>query len=144
MKTTANLLKQYVDQNHIYRVENSAKLLFENRSGNKLTRAGITYILNKYVESARQINPDFIPNNISPHCIRHSKAMHLLQSGVNLIYIRDLLGHVDLKTTEIYARADTKMKRDALEKADKQPHISELPSWQKDSDLLCWLKDFVK
>ena len=41
--------------------------------------------------------------------MRHSKAMHLLQAGVNLIYIGDLLGHVDLATTEIYARADTEL-----------------------------------
>ena len=49
--------------------------------------------------------------------LRHSRAMHLLQSGVNLIYIMDLLGHVSVQTTEVYAKADTKLKRDALEKA---------------------------
>ena len=49
--------------------------------------------------------------------LRHSRAMHLLQSGVNLIYIRDLLGHVSVQTTDVYAKADTKLKRDALEKA---------------------------
>ena len=49
--------------------------------------------------------------------LRHSRAMHLLQSGVNLIYIRDLLGHVSVQTTEVYAKADTKLKRDTLEKA---------------------------
>ena len=49
--------------------------------------------------------------------LRHSRAMHLLQSGVTLIYIRDLLGHVSVQTTEVYAKADTKLKRDALEKA---------------------------
>jgi hypothetical protein len=49
--------------------------------------------------------------------LRHSKAMHLLQAGVNLVYIRDILGHADLKTTEIYARIDGEMKRRALEDA---------------------------
>jgi site-specific recombinase XerD len=57
-----------------------------------------------------------IPDNITCHSLRHSKAMHLLQAGVNLVYIRDLLGHVSIKTTEIYARADSKQKRIALEK----------------------------
>ena len=61
--------------------------------------------------------PEDIPELISPHMLRHSRAMHLLQSGVNLIYIRDLLGHVSVQTTEVYAKADTKLKRDALEKA---------------------------
>ena len=58
-----------------------------------------------------------ISDEITPHWLRHSKAMHLLQSGVNLVYIRDLLGHSDISTTEIYARADEKMKRKALMEA---------------------------
>ena len=49
-----------------------------------------------------------IPENISCHSLRHSKAMHLLQAGVNLVYIRDILGHVYVQTTEIYAKADSK------------------------------------
>lgn len=53
---------------------------------------------------ARKIHPELIPNDISPHCIRHTKAMHLLQANVNLVYIRDLLGHSSVTTTEIYAR----------------------------------------
>ena len=65
--------------------------------------------------------------------------MHLLQAGVNLIYIRDLLGHVDLATTEIYARADTELKRQALEKAYPNLISSELPEWTEDQDLLDWL-----
>ena len=55
--------------------------------------------------------------------------MHLLQAGVNLIYIRDLLSHVDIKTTEIYARANTDMKRKALENAYKNVAPSEVPAW---------------
>ncbi len=74
----------------------------------------------------------------APH-FRHSKAMHLLQAGVNLIYIRDLLGHVDLATTEIYARADTELKRQALEKAYPNLISSELPAWTQGQDLLDWL-----
>ena len=65
--------------------------------------------------------------------------MHLLQAGVNLIYIRDLLGHVDLATTEIYARADTELKRQALEKVYPNLISSELPEWTEDQDLLDWL-----
>ena len=73
--------------------------------------------------------------------LRHSKAMHLLQARVNLIYIRDLLGHVDLKTTEIYARADTEMKRKAID--DIYPDLvdSSLPDWNKDQALLFWLSE---
>src|SRR5690606_23475691 len=98
-------------------VEHRSYPLFQNRSHDKLTRAGIAYILKKYVDDARVCHPGLIPEVVSPHCFRHSKAMHLLQAGVNLVYIRDLLGHVSIKTTEVYARADSQMKRSALEGA---------------------------
>lgn len=67
--------------------------------------------------------------------------MHLLQAGVNLIYIRDFLGHVDIKTTEIYARADTEAKRKAIEKAYPDLVTSNLPDWSKDQALLSWLSE---
>ena len=65
--------------------------------------------------------------------------MHLLQAGVNLIYIRDFLGHVDIKTTEIYARVDTEMKRKAVENLYPDLINSDLPDWCKDQALLSWL-----
>ena len=52
---------------------------------------------------ANKQQPEIIPKKISCHSIRHSKAMHLLQAGVNLVYIRDILGHVSIQTTDIYA-----------------------------------------
>ena len=64
--------------------------------------------------------------------LRHSKAMHLLQSGVNLVYIRDLLGHADVSTTEIYARADERFKREALMLAYPSPSPEPAETaWQK-------------
>ena len=76
----------------------------------------------------------------APH-FRHTKAMHLLQAGVNLIYIRDILGHVDVTTTETYVRADDEMKRLALQKsANILPDVT--PSWTHNSDLLLWLKQY--
>jgi integrase/recombinase XerD len=115
--------------------------LFCNRTHEKLTRAGINYILQKYVTCAKTTSPNLIPDRISPHSFRHSKAMHLLQSGINLVYIRDLLGHADIATTEIYARADSTMKREALEQAYKAlKPTSTTPSWREDQDLLTWLQ----
>jgi integrase/recombinase XerD len=60
-----------------------------------------------------------------------------------LIYIRDILGHVDISTTEVYARADTEMKRVALEKANHLEQPS-LPIWGDDKDLISWLKALGK
>ena len=68
--------------------------------------------------------------------------MHLLQAGVNLVYIRDLLGHVSVQTTDVYARADSKQKREAFEKAyvDLNPDIAKAKSWENNENLLVWLK----
>ena len=141
MKQTASYLKEYIRERNLDKPVMRPYPLFYNRIRRKLTRAGITYILDKYVERARSITPEHIPDTVSPHSIRHSKAMHLLQAGVNLIYIRDLLGHVDIKTTEIYARADTNMKRKALENAYKDISPDKVSEWQNDGELMSWLKN---
>ena len=65
--------------------------------------------------------------------------MHLLQSGVSLEIIRDFRGHVDVKTTQIYARANLEMKRKALEKVSDVSPLPKIPSWQQDKTLLEWL-----
>ena len=65
--------------------------------------------------------------------------MHLLQSGVPLEIIRDFLGHVDVKTTEIYARANLEMKRKALEKVADVSPLPKIPSWTQNKTLLEWL-----
>ncbi len=59
------------------------------------------------------------PGKVSPHIFRHSKAIHLLESGVNLIYIRDFLGHSLVTTTEIYAKSNPEVKRKAIEQASQ-------------------------
>lgn len=137
------LLQQYINENKLYRTEFQTEPLFKNRNGNRLTGAGITYLLMKYVTLAHEKNPDLIPKHLSPHCFRHSKAMHLLQAGVNLVYIRDVLGHVSILTTEIYARADSKQKREALEAAYKDIipiNEQQKPTWESDKSLKEWLK----
>lgn len=113
--------------------------LFVNQKKQQLSRWGISYILNKYVEKAKNdvaFNVDF---PVTPHVLRHSKAMHLLQSGVNLIYIRDFLGHVNCSTTEVYARADSEMKREAIEKAYVNLVPETVPKWKEDGNLMKWL-----
>lgn len=138
MSNTEALLKQYMDDVFSVKDGRQDQPLFFNRQRRKMTRAGISYILDKYVSKARFKSP-IIPSKVSPHVIRHTKAMLLLQAGVSLIYIRDLLGHVDIATTEIYARADTEMKREALEKAYPEMVDANLFHWQKDESLLAWL-----
>ncbi len=139
MTGTAILVTEYMAQVQLTRPEFQDHPLFFNHQHHPLSRWGITYILNKYVESARLQYPGGFPDTVSPHVMRHSKAMHLLQAGVNLIYIRDFLGHSDVTTTEIYARADAEMKRKALESATIPAMDISPMSWTEDCDLMGWL-----
>jgi len=138
MTNTEVLLKKYMDEVFQGRDDMRDHPLFFNQQRRKMTRAGISYTLDKYVSQAREKSP-IIPGKVTPHTIRHTKAMLLLQAGVSLIYIRDLLGHVDITTTESYARADTEMKRKALENAYPEMVTTNLPPWEKDEPLLTWL-----
>lgn len=112
--------------------------------GRKFTRQGINYLMQKYATMARKVSPELIPNDFSPHKMRHSAAMGLVEAGVDLIYIRDLLGHVSVKTTEIYARTDAKLKREAIEAASKEIVPRETPQWERDTNLKNWLKNIGK
>ena len=140
------MLKAYMQENKLLEPHYNQHTLFFNCWGKKLTRSGVNYILKNYADMARKVNPALIPEKISCHVLRHSKAMHLLQAGVNLVYIRDILGHVSIQTTDVYARADSKHKREALEKA----YVNVIPekdlekSWEKDGSLLEWLKGLDK
>jgi site-specific recombinase XerD len=146
LEEQVKLLQNYMKENRLNEPAFNMRPLFANGYGGKLTNSGITYILNLYAHNARMLKPDLIPEKISPHTFRHSKAMHLLQAGVNLVYIRDILGHVSIQTTEIYARADSKLKREALEAAyiDIIPNVSDERSWEKDPHLKMWLKNLAK
>lgn len=137
-------LRIYMTENKLFEPHANMYPLFSNHRREPLSRAGVNYILKKYADRARIKNAALIPEKISCHCFRHSLAMHLLQAGVNLVYIRDILGHESIQVTEVYARVDSKLKREAIEKAytDKVPQ--ETPSWITDDDLLSWLKSFSK
>jgi hypothetical protein len=65
--------------------------------------------------------------------------MHIYDAGVPLTYVRDILGHVELSTTQIYARASTEAKRKALEAAHVDVVTDDLPEWNQDAALLNWL-----
>ena len=114
--------------------------LFVNRKGEKLTRAGIQYIIDKYVSIAREYHPELFRARITNHSFRHSKAMHLLEAGVNLVYIRDLLGHTSVVTTEIYAKANPKIKEDQIRKHSAAVAPTPKYSRRQKEDLIDWLK----
>lgn len=137
VSNTTKLLKQYLKEHNL--IDRYDDYVFVNKYNKPLTKAGIKYIIEKYRVLAEKESP-IIPKNIFPHMFRHSKAMHLLESGVNYIYIRDFLGHSNIKTTEIYARISVEQKKKALNGAYKENiPIPEENSWNKDTDLLAYL-----
>jgi len=145
MKNTTSLLDKYMTER---KANNRAFLndtpLFFNQQKQKLTRKGISHILKKYVESAYR-NPEFRrKEKITCHVLRHSRAAHMLQAGIPLIYIRDFLGHTSIKSTEIYARLNDEIKRKAIEEAYIDLDVQEYPSWKEDADLMDWLSDLCR
>jgi site-specific recombinase XerD len=139
MGNTAQLLRSHIQENQLDHPEKFDKPLFQNARHERLTRSGVRYILHKYVVLAGSKCPS-LDRTVSPHTLRHTKGMHLLHSGVSLDMIRDFLGHVDAKTTEIYARANLEMKRNALEKINEPSLIQTIPCWQQNKGLLDWLR----
>lgn len=118
--------------------------VFMNSRKSKLTRAGVTHILSRHVKTMSLTDSSYVPASVSPHCLRHSKAVHLLRSGVPLIYIRDFLGHVSVTTTELYAKVDAEQKRKALEGAYEAPSQEIVPEWQTDKGLIFWLSELCR
>ena len=134
---TAALLAAYLAEHGLDQPGHDDHPLFTSQHHARLSRGGIAWIIGKY--QARAGDPALAGADLSPHVIRHSRAMHLYDSGVPLPYIRDILGHVELATTDIYARASTEAKRKALEAAYTEIVTDDLPEWNHDHGLLNWL-----
>lgn len=146
MKEQVYILRKYMEEHFLTDISKVRHPLFFNTRGEKLTRADITYILKTYADLARKVNPDLIPETLSCHSLRHSKAVHLLEAGINLVYVRDVLGHVSIQTTDVYARASSKAKREALEKAYTStiPQTATDREWERNKNLRDWLKGMQK
>ena len=140
------ILKAYMKDANIELNNISKQPLFVNAHGRKLTSAGLTHIIMMYADKVRENFPALMPERLSPHSFRHSKATHLLQAGMNIIYVRDFLGHSSVKTTETYVRMDSEQKRKALEAAaaDIVPQSQTIEVWNDDEKLLNRLKGLGK
>ena len=135
MDKTVALLRQYLLENNIDTPVSFEHPLFFNSQRKKLTRQGVAYILCKYADLCNI-------QQISPHKLRHTKAMHLTEADVNPIFIRDFLGHTDLKVTEIYSKTSIKMKKAALDKMNSGKTVipdKPVKDWTNDNSLLDWL-----
>jgi integrase/recombinase XerD len=136
---TVDLLAEYVREHNLHRPERLDSPLFCNRRGERLSRSGVRYILEKYTEQARRTGAE-LHMTVTPHTLRHSKAMHLLHAGNSAPVIQAILGHADVGTVNIYARANMEMMRGALEKAASIQPGRTMPSWQENQGLMDWLR----
>jgi Site-specific recombinase XerD len=141
MDPTARLVVNYLERRAPHPgLGADADPLFCGSNHSRLTRSGIAKLLARHVRAVRARDPGWAPGlPVTPHTLRRTRAMHLIQAGINLIYIRDLLGHADIATTEIYARADAEAKRKAIENAYQPLTPDVLPDWTQDTSLIGWL-----
>lgn len=115
--------------------------LFVNAKGQRLTRFGLRHIIGHRVAEAAKVCPSLFTRKVTPHTWRHTTAMHLLQSNVDLNMIRSWLGHASIETTNTYVEIDLEMKRKTLRSAEKLiPTQGKVNCpWQKNPDILTWL-----
>lgn len=115
--------------------------LFCNRKGERLTRQGIRYIIRKYSKAANETVPGIIDGSVYPHRMRHSKATHLVDNGVNIYTVRDYLGHESVATTQIYLTANPEVTRKAIESVAEKtvPESLDFFSKEEKDDLLSFL-----
>ncbi len=134
---TKKILYEYLTENGFLDDEN----LFLNRNGTPIGRFGVRYIVQKYVRAAAKNCKKLDSKIVGPHTFRHSTAMHLLQSGVDLSVIKSWLGHVDISTTHGYVEIDMNMKRRALEKVGVDGKGQGLGRFIKQNhDMIGWLE----
>ena len=126
-----NMLLKYIKAFKL----NSASYLFQGQKNQKASTKMITHIVKKYAIKSK------INKNIHPHVFRHTRAMHLLEAGLTLVDIRDILGHVSIKTTEIYLKINIELKRNAILNVYENNDSFEESSWIKDENILKELLD---
>lgn len=118
--------------------------LFLNRRGQPLTRFGIFALVERYVLRVSSEVPSLQKKQVSPHTIRHTTAVHLLRSGVDINTIRSWLGHVSIDTTNIYAEVDLEMKAKALAHSEIPGLIPSRRTWRESKTTMTFLKNLTK
>lgn len=135
---TAQLLQQHLADSEV--APHQPQAVFRNQQGTPLSRFGARLILQRHVKQAAMVLPSLKGKRIHPHSVRHSTAVHLLKSGVDLSTIAHWLGHNSINTTHKYVAIDLEDKRAAIAKAEPITKSAKLPRWRTDSNLLAWLE----
>jgi site-specific recombinase XerD len=136
---TAALLQSYLKERGV--LDEPQTPIFVNSRKEALSRFGIRHILQARVKMALKACPSLAGKRITPHTWRHTTAMHLLQSGVDLSVIKTWLGHVNLETTHAYVEIDLEMKRKALSSCAPPGNAKSLRHIiERNKDVVQWLE----
>jgi integrase/recombinase XerD len=133
-KSTVKVLTAWIREQGL----TGAKLLFPSVRGSQLSADAVQSLVKKYVALARKVCPSLADKCVSPHVLRHTTAMELLQAGVDRALIALWLGHESVETTQIYLDADLAMKEEILAKT--APIEAKPGRYQASDDLLAFLK----
>ena len=117
----------------------SGEHLFLNRYGRPITRFGIYGLVERHIKRISAAIPSLAVKHVSPHCIRHTTATHLLRAGVDINTIRAWMGHVSLETTNIYAEVDLEMKAKALAHCEVKG-TKPGRRWNEDKGIMAFLR----
>ena len=136
---TVDSLKKHLEERHVKTSDRAP--LFVNAKGQRLSRFGLRHLIIRRIAVAAKTSPTLRARKIGPHTFRHTTAMHLLQSGVDLNMIRSWLGHSSIETTHGYVELDLEMKQKTLQSCKNLLPKSRKdgPSWQRDQGILDWL-----
>lgn len=123
MAETKLHFQSYIKRFGLDASDNATPLFYTELHGARcrMSDDNVARFIDKYAALARK-DSDEVPENVTPHMFRHSRALHLYQKGIPLPLISEWLGHSDMETTLIYAYADTEMKRTAMDKAADGNH----------------------
>jgi integrase/recombinase XerD len=115
--------------------------VFRSARGNPLSRDGVAYVMSKHLRGAAAGTPSLRQRRVTPHVLRHSCAVALLQAGVDLTVIRDYLGHVSVATTGRYLSSNLDMKRQVLEAFWQRAGLTRAPhrTWRPTASTLAFL-----
>src|ERR1700722_11635062 len=102
----------------------SEAALYRINGDNSLMCSGGSFCCRKYCARTHAVRPTLAAKNLHPHSMRHSTAVNLLRSGVDILTISQWLGHASVTTTNRYATMDLEMKRKALERAPAIAHAT--------------------
>ena len=142
MAKTVLHYQAYLDDFHLKAEQQSDDFVFYTTihgKRNQMSPDNVEHFMGLYGERAKQVCSN-VPDRVHPHQLRHTRAIHLYRGGMPLALLSEFLGHANISTTQIYAYADTEMKRLAIQKACPQISESEVdadtPIWDNNDDVI--------